>query len=269
MPERTATFSRRLATALGRRNTRGGIWSRQRVVALACRIASTLAATAFMATLAACEQDVSHTRYKETLTVSVNGRLESNSSVVGFKMWREQSIDEGLLSKSMSIGEPPLIDLGNGRVLFATWDCEEQYDFQSRRPSVYAGPGEMGYPYPGTGSGSPSDTPYEARPGYPSRCVRPLLVTFRNLSDPTSVEPVDLDNPSATLGNGVRPISIHHELTTEPITRNVTQKYLPWISLWPMKSLDGKPSGRSVTSDQRTTLAHALTSGAFTGQSIF
>lgn len=56
----------------------------------------------------------------------------------------------------------------------------------------------------------------------------PLLVTFDDLADPTSVARVDPDDLAATFGDGVKLTRITVELTDDPVTTGI-EKRLEWL----------------------------------------
>lgn len=56
----------------------------------------------------------------------------------------------------------------------------------------------------------------------------PLLVTFGDLADPTSVARVDPDDLAATFGDGVKLKRITVELTDDPVTTGI-EKRLEWL----------------------------------------
>jgi hypothetical protein len=58
----------------------------------------------------------------------------------------------------------------------------------------------------------------------------PLLVTFKDINDPTSVKLVDPDNLAATFGEGYRLQSITLEITDEDVTNGRVEKTLEWLS---------------------------------------
>ncbi|HEX2020694.1 MAG TPA: hypothetical protein VGO17_17330 [Aurantimonas sp.] len=59
------------------------------------------------------------------------------------------------------------------------------------------------------------------------RKAYPLLVTFRDISDPTTIEQVDPDNLARSFGEGVRLNGLTLERTSEPITDRSIRQYLP------------------------------------------
>jgi hypothetical protein len=56
----------------------------------------------------------------------------------------------------------------------------------------------------------------------------PLLVRFRDLNDPSSVEVVDPDDLESSFGPGVKVVRSHAEITAEAITSGI-QKRLRWL----------------------------------------
>ena len=66
-----------------------------------------------------------------------------------------------------------------------------------------------------------------AKPGDPPRDY-PLLVRFRNLADPTTVERVDPDDLVRSFGPGAKLRQITVELTDDPVTTGI-EKRLGWL----------------------------------------
>jgi hypothetical protein len=55
-----------------------------------------------------------------------------------------------------------------------------------------------------------------------------MLVRFRDIADPTSVEKVDPDNLAASFGEGVKLRRITVQLTDDPVTTGI-EKRLGWL----------------------------------------
>lgn len=74
-----------------------------------------------------------------------------------------------------------------------------------------------------------------------------MLVTFRDIDDPASVEKVDPANLAATFGEGVSLKRITVELTDGPVTRGIEER-LPWLPnvYENLRSKDFKPEGIPV-----------------------
>jgi len=66
-----------------------------------------------------------------------------------------------------------------------------------------------------------------ARPVPPE--AMPLLVTFTDIADPTTVRRVDPDDLAATFGPGYVLKSVTLAITDEPVTRGDVEKVLAWI----------------------------------------
>lgn len=56
----------------------------------------------------------------------------------------------------------------------------------------------------------------------------PQFVTFNDINDPKSIQPVDHNDLAATFGEGVKFKSIAIETTNEPVTWKI-EKYLTWL----------------------------------------
>jgi len=56
----------------------------------------------------------------------------------------------------------------------------------------------------------------------------PLLVTFTAITDPKTVQQVDLDNLAGTFGPGVLMKRITLEITDEPVTKGKIERVLGW-----------------------------------------
>ncbi len=58
----------------------------------------------------------------------------------------------------------------------------------------------------------------------------PMFVRFRDLADPKTVEAVKADDFAASFGEGVELKSVTIEMTREPVTIGVMERYLTWIA---------------------------------------
>ena len=72
----------------------------------------------------------------------------------------------------------------------------------------------------------------------------PLMVTFGNLADPTSVRRVDPADLAASFGPGIRLKSITLEITAEPVTEGRVEKVLGWLT-WSREKLLSIGGGRN------------------------
>jgi hypothetical protein len=64
-----------------------------------------------------------------------------------------------------------------------------------------------------------------ARPAVPA----PLLVSFKDITDPTSVFEVKSDDFTSAFGAGYALKSITLEITDEPVTEGAVEKVIPWV----------------------------------------
>ncbi|MCC6479158.1 MAG: hypothetical protein IT552_08115, partial [Sphingomonadaceae bacterium] len=85
----------------------------------------------------------------------------------------------------------------------------------------------------------------------------PMLVTFKDLADPTSVEQVDPDDLAASFGRGYRLKSITVQVTDAPVTVGIGDR-LHAIGVLPNNSLD-----RDFKPTTNPTLAQKLGYGDF------
>ena len=88
----------------------------------------------------------------------------------------------------------------------------------------------------------------------------PMLVFFRDITDPKSVEKIDPDNMGAALGSGVALRRITVQLTDDDVTTGI-EKVLPWWSRHRGIHLDES----SMSSEDMTSanIAAHLSSGSF------
>lgn len=87
----------------------------------------------------------------------------------------------------------------------------------------------------------------------------PMLVTFGDVDDPTSVKEVDPDDLAASFGEGVRLKRITVELTDDPVTTGIGER-LGWLPDYYDKMLDGR-TNNSVHAVKR--LANDLSQSDF------
>jgi hypothetical protein len=87
----------------------------------------------------------------------------------------------------------------------------------------------------------------------------PMMVTFGDLADPTSVELVDPDDLAATFGESVKLKRITAELTHDPVTTGIDER-LGWLPNYYDKMLDGRTI-HTIEAENR--LANNLSQGDF------
>jgi hypothetical protein len=97
---------------------------------------------------------------------------------------------------------------------------------------------------------------WSARNESNGRSAYPMLVTFGDLDDPTSVAKIDPDDLAATFGEGVKLKRITAELTDDPVTTGIEER-LGWLPNYYDKMLDGQRLNNSQE------LANNLSQGSF------
>lgn len=152
-------------------------------------------------------------------------------------------------------GEAVVVDLGKRGVLFALLRSEGDVDYGTR--IVY-----RMFPYPPGGALTRGGIRYydtlDGKAEVPFDKL-PMLVRFREMNDPKTVEKVDPNDLEAIFGEGVRLVSATIEMTSDPVTRGVEER-LTWLPQYYNKRLDGNRFG---TGYAKSRLANDLSSGAF------
>ena len=197
--------------------------------------------------LVSCSAPVSY-RYELVVEVDTPQGPRTGSGVIEVTVRPEPKPLPDMTGRDVRIrGEAVAIDLPGGQTLFATLNGENS--------GGYAGSIAVQSLAPG------SRTPEEAEaglsvPGQEAPVPRqsyPLLVRFRDIRDPRTVEGVDPDNLSAAFGPAVRLKSIRIR-TTRAEPTFVLQGRLPWLGsnfqVYPRAS-NGVEIGTSSLSFQR------------------
>jgi hypothetical protein len=189
-------------------------------------------------TLASCSKQ-EFRRYKMIVVVETPDGDRSGSAVRELKMNIPPNIPMlgEARGRTYVRGEAIIVDLPNGRTLFAlltgaNGDVDYANTILTRA---------------GLWDGSASDGPEELWPqapatqGLKNTSPLPMLVTFRDIKDPTSVERVNPDDLVASFGKGYKLKTITVQVTDAPVTTGI-QKRLAWLSVHPESSLDPKHS---------------------------
>ena len=221
--------------------------------------------------LAACglADDTPAYRYRLTVEIDTPEGVKAGSSVieVDTHVAGEYSIPTPGRVTNRVRGEAVAVDLGNGRVLFALLRSEADTDWAGR--VAY----RLSPQY--TGESAFRDTfrnmlrhrPERTVPRYFSRRDRmdrrlayPMLVTFSDLDEPTSVERVDPDDLAATFGEGISLKRITVQITDDPVTSSIGGR-LGWMGQYRKRHFDGT----STVSEDLTTdsLAAHFSAGTF------
>lgn len=166
-------------------------------------------------------------------------------------------------------GEAVTVDLGKRGVLFALLRSDNDVDWAGRVMLMLApddpdnedfidgfddmlaleglGPIVVPRTYPPVGA-------LEERSAYP------MMVTFGDLADPTSVEQVDSDDLAASYGDGVSLKRITVQMTDDPVTTGIEGR-LGWLAAHGREHARLKPSGSRYLDEAQ--LINLVTPGDF------
>lgn len=199
--------------------------------------------------------------YKITLTVQTPEGVMSGSSV------RQVYVKSGpnILPQSTSTvrvrGEAVVVDLGKRGTLFGLLRSQTSVDGASYVFfDSFPIPDSHGY---GEGSTTPKGVRYynqlkSGKADVQSRDM-PMLVRFKDINNPKTVERVDPSNLAATFGEGVKLVSATIEITDEPVTTGI-ENVLGWLGEYYNKRLDGDRFGYANAVNKT---ANSLSSGEF------
>ncbi|MEX3012040.1 hypothetical protein [Hoeflea sp. TYP-13] len=194
-------------------------------------------------------------RYRLTYEVNVDGETRTGSGVI--QIVSEDTSKLPLFGRGFGFsatGEAVVVDLGDGRYLFSLLNGAgtlpfppfyERYDFDLTRITAV----------------DVTRVLAREKPSIELTADQlPMLVTFRNTDDPTSVREVDPDNLVATFGPGVRLESVTLEIADESLTEGKVEKTLSWLCDYKERRV--RLSGqKGPISDNR--LSNNLGTGAF------
>jgi hypothetical protein len=206
-------------------------------------------------------------RYRLTVEVETPEGLRTGSSVIEVQqtLMRAGGSPANQAVRWRVRGEAVAVDLPGGKTLFALLRSDNDPDWASRVYILLAPQENKGFEdalndvLELTGERTlprmwPPVAFLEERSAYP------MMVTFGDLADPTSVAEVDPDALAATFGEGVKLKRITAELTNDPVTTGIEER-LGWMDAFRKKWFDGT----STVSEDLTTddLSAHLTAGSF------
>ena len=211
--------------------------------------------------VAGCEFGlVERYRYKLIVDVEVDDQIKSGTSVIQVVHRPDIVPGRPLKHQSTFSGQAVFVDLGSRGNLIATLEPRNSFS-----PAYL--PMAAFFRYPASASADEQKERFaqlkalsirRAKSALPSEHI-PLLVTFRTLHEPKSVEQVDPAALETTFGPGVRLKAVWIEMTDAPVTDDLARK-LPWLTDIAAKkvALDGE-----AASLHPRTLASRLSAGSF------
>ena len=169
-------------------------------------------------------------RFKMTVEVETPNGLKTGSSVYDVRAFRTSDLLTGGGSSDSELrGEALAVELPDGKTLFALLKTvntpgHDDLAYMSMRSLDPAFNYNRAESAKRIRSGNGIQSPAEVAPS-----DYPMLVTFKNMADPTSVEPVQSADLAANFGAGVRLKRIVVEISSGPITVGI-EKRLGWLS---------------------------------------
>ena len=237
--------------------------------------------------LSACgpsRQDTAELRYRLTVEVDTPQGLRSGSSVIAVKAVRNPDWvnPEGRGNRASFIGEAAAVDLPGGRTLFALLNIENGYDaalypllaFESEgstRKDDLQNEKDLVAKYQSlsnTSSIAPMPRTQETGCVPSQHCddnSYPMLVTFGDIKDPTSVKRVDPDDLSASFGAGVKLKAITVEITDDAVTTGIEKRLNQqfWAKWGKIHQMEISRKGGVMTNPYFDTFQSKLSQNSF------
>lgn len=207
-------------------------------------------------------------RYRLTVEVETPEGLKTGSSVIEVEQSMGRSAGTGFGEKIMrrARGEAVAVDLPGGRTLFALLRSESNNEWASQfmqtlAPKIEGEPWEERFDNMLLLEGEivlPRTFPKVGH--IDERSAYPMLVTFGDLGDPTSVARVDPDDLAASFGDGYSLMRITVALTDDDVTTGIEGR-LSWFNEYLDHHFDGTSAiARDLTTDD---LKAQLSSASF------
>lgn len=167
-------------------------------------------------------------RYKLTLIVDDNGKQYTGSSVVEVTRQDTTKVFAGIGGYGGNYkGEAVAVDMDEKGVLFALLRGKDTVDYP-----LYIFMKSFPEYFPARADITVIDGMRRLDHDKPKASLPfdklPMLVRFRDINDPKTVELVDPDDLEKTFGTGVKLVSATIEMTDEGMTSEV-EKWLPWL----------------------------------------
>lgn len=171
-------------------------------------------------------------RYRMTVEVDTPKGPRSGSSVREISSRLQTNPGGAAPVKTEHKGEAVAVDLPGGRTLFALLREGLAGDVTLAFEPGYRGPEQFVASVEKLGRRDQRGRTVVLPPD-----KYPMLVTFRDVSDPTSVQAVEPANLASSFGPGARLRRITLEITGDGVTSGI-EKRLTWLSKYPEPSLN-------------------------------
>ena len=160
-------------------------------------------------------------RQKITITVTTPEGEKTGSSIQSVTWTPNPILKDGASEHVNMQAEAVAVEVAPGKVLFALLTGPlgpEHMGWVARRLFGAKAADDYAAIRAARGKG-PADLP---------TALIPMLVTFKDINDPKTVERVDPNNLAEAFGQGVRLARASIEITNEPVTTGI-EKRLPWM----------------------------------------
>jgi hypothetical protein len=186
-------------------------------------------------------------RYRLTVEVETPEGLKAGSSVIEVQQSIGRTTMDGFGEQVFLRirGEAVSVDLSNGRTLYALLRSGGDVEWAARvipRLSPDAGDKNSLDDFLLLEGKKELPRKWSAQRPFNNVSAYPMMVTFGDEADPTSVAQADPDNLAATFGEGVKLKRITAELTDDPVTTGIERR-LVWLSDYPEPRLDPEYRG--------------------------
>lgn len=167
-------------------------------------------------------------RFKMTVEVETPQGLRTGSSVYEVSAENKVAITPGMVDRGWSVkGEAVAVDMPDGQTLFALLKTNAKHNDMVGLSMTALDPAFKNDIVESAARISSEDG--IRSPAKVSPSDYPLLVTFRDIRDPKSIERVDPANLASSFGNGVVLKRITVEVTDEDVTTGIETR-LGWLA---------------------------------------
>lgn len=178
--------------------------------------------------LSACGvQDYSEYRFRMTVEVDTPEGLRTGSSVYQVSAWNTGSMLPDASKRGWKVqGDAVAVDLPSGQALFALLKTGAIHGDLAGLSMTALDP-SFNNDVVESAARLASRTRVQ-KPAVVQPEIYPMLVTFRDISDPMTVEQVNASHLDTNFGKGVRLKRITVQLTDDPVTMDI-ERSLPWL----------------------------------------